>query len=252
MLLLLSLIFLSIFAFSLLGLNLLIFIINGIILLNVLFVINYYLYNILKNSIFLVKFINFILKNIALIIFWFIILSILCIIYLFLFGHEAYAESPPDTRHLQHLIQNTDLGNTFLTKSREFYTQKVMFDKNVKEFSLVYNNVIDNVEYVKGISISQIVPLSEVYDPSLEDTLMDRLHISKNEIREEADVLLGKVQELQAIDYKLHFISDTKFDNTKYQNLNLHFLQFRSNQWPAVQHPNKILTPLKDLKNRYF
>jgi hypothetical protein len=79
--------------------------------------------------------------------------------------------------------------------------------------------------------------------------------IEGKEIHNQACSMLDRVSELQALDAKIHSLSQTPFDNAEYQKLTHHFFQYRDSSrsipWYAIQHPNKILMDM-DLKNKYF
>jgi len=56
---------------------------------------------------------------------------------------------------------------------------------------------------------------------------------------------------LEALDKRIHFLSNTNFDNKEYQKLNVQFLKYRSCRWQGINHPNKILSDMNN-RNRYF
>ena len=225
--------------------NLLTIILNGIILLNILLVISYSLYYLLKNDKFREKFINLIKIIIILIIG----IIILCII-MFLFASTAYAESP-EPELLQRLIQS------FEEQKTNFYNEKELFDTKANGFSTWFNERFDKVEFTKGKATAhfKLMATTPAGNNPIEDHLLKVMPPLGKEIHHEAGSMLDRVSELQALDAEIHSLSQTPFDNTEYQKLTHHFFQFRdsnpSANWYAIKHPNKILTDL-DLKNKYF
>jgi len=90
---------------------------------------------------------------------------------------------------------------------------------------------------------------------ALEDFLFKRIPIEGNEIHNEACRMLDRVGALEAMDAKIHSLTQTNFDKSEYQKLTVHFFKYRDSsdavKWYAIQHPNKIIKGM-DLKNRYF
>jgi hypothetical protein len=218
----------------------LLIIINGIIFLNVLLVVSYYLYNLLKKYMSWVKFENFMIYTIIIIVF--IIISILSI-------GEAYAQTPEP--------ELNELMDTFLAKKTEFYNDKEIFDIKAKGFSNWFNDRIDKVEFTRGQPTPQFKYMADsvANNDALEDYLLKRIPVIGKEIHVEACSMLDRVSELENMEAQIHTLSQTNFDKTEYQKLTLHFFQYRSSnnavQWYAIKHPNKILMDM-DLKNRYF
>lgn len=231
-----------IIALLILNLNFLIVIINVIILLNILFVISYYLNNLSKNTIFWEVF-----KILTL----YIIVLIVCLI---IFSSECYAESP-EPQCTEVLVENIqknsrDLQEKLLVKRIEFNNQQNSFNIKVDRFSNYFNNVIFQVEFRNTEVLSYIRP-SLQGNNSIWNAWRDVMIIKDKEIQEEAGILLKKIDELEAIDARIHSFSQTNFDNKEYQKLSLYYSQYRSSKWCAIKHPNKILTQM-NLTNRYF
>lgn len=254
MLFLISIIYLTIFGF-ILPLNHLIFVINGIILLNVLFVVGYYLYNLLKNPIFWEELKKFILLCIISLIILILVYISLTIINLVILGSEVYALSPePLGDYVQDIQEHLrDLQQNFVAKRTDLYYQKMTFDRKVNDFSQNFNNLISHVECANGKAVPQFKFPSESLgaNDAREDELVAIFNKNSRNIKDEARIMLDKVSELQAIDARIHSISQVNFDNKEYQNLTNHFLQYRNLQWLGIKHPDKILTGM-NLTNRYF
>lgn len=243
-----NLAFLLIIGLSMLALNVIIFIINGIIILNVLFVIGYYLYILFKNPIFWKKYINFFIVLIV----GLFILSIIFIC-LSIFATDVYAATPePDTEAFFETLRNFKID--LAAKKVNFFNQKTEFDKKASYLIQSFNNSIDYVEYKKSIATSQFKPLSPylAHNESLENDCMKFWNSESRRIRIEAGSMLEKVSELEAIDAKIHSLTQTNFDNKEYQKLTHYFLQFRTgDNWIGTKHPNKIILDM-NLKNRFF
>ena len=198
----------------------------------------YYFYYLYQNSIFFKKFINFIFISIVVII--------VLILSLIIFATEAYAQSP-----------DFDLVETFLEKKTNFYNDKLLFDTKANNFSSWFNDRIAQVEFTKGRPMPQFKYMAESREQNdaLEDFLMKRMTVEGKEIHNEACRMLDRVSELEAMDAKIHSLTQTNFDNSEYQKLTLHFFQYRDSsgavRWYAIKHPNKIIKGM-NLKNRYF
>src|SRR4030095_1460143 len=158
-------IYLEIFILFIFDVNPLILIINGIMLLNV-FVINYYLYNLLKNTIFLDIFKIFRILFIILIIGLFIVFNL----DLFIINNEICALSPkllnPDIpvvedfklgnvqENLGNVQENLeDLQQKFVAERTDYNNQKLDFDKKINYFSDYFNRAISHIEFTKTNTI---------------------------------------------------------------------------------------------------
>ena len=211
---------------------------NGIILLNIFSIVSYYLYYLYNNYIFWRKFIN--------LIFFIFIFIILIIVTLFIFATDSYADGT-----------DFDLEQTFLEAKTEFYNDKLLFDTKANSFSSWFNDRIAQVEFTKGRPMPQFKDMADSREKNvaLEDFLFKRIPVEGNEIHNQACRMLDRVSALEAMDEKIHFLSQTNFDKSEYQKLTLHFFKYRDSsaavRWYAIQHPNKIIKGM-DLKNRYF
>jgi hypothetical protein len=232
----------SIFISFIFYLNPLIFIINGIILLNVIFVASYYLYLLLKNPIFWEIFMAFILS----------------ITFLITKAPEVLAETPePEETYTQNLnlwsLQENFRGlqQELVAKRTDFEYKKGLFDIKVNNYSNYFNNFISHVEFKEGKAMPQFKYIDGQQNDTVEDNLIKIMKNHSKEIQEEAKVLLKGLEELEAMDKKVHSLAQTYFDNKEYQKLNLQLIKYRSGWWQGINHPNKILSDM-DNRNRYF
>jgi hypothetical protein len=210
------------------------------------FIFNYLLYQKLKT-------INDeIIKNILYyILYYFIVIIIAIIIYSWFFIETVYAASPepgevPNLWNIQENLRN--LQQEFVVKRTDFFYKKGWFDYKANDYSNYYNTLFRQVEFFSYPTGSQVVPRFNYINGqqinAIEDYCIDVIRNHDQEIQKEAGVLLKKVEELEAMDKKIHSLTHTNFDNKEYQKLNIQLLKYRTSRWQSINHPNKIFIDL--------
>jgi len=243
-------IYLENFVSYIFNLNPLIFIISVIILLGV-FVVSYYLYNLLKNNIFWEIFKIFMILFIVFILGLFIIFNI----DLFILNNTTCTLSP---RLLNPIIQNTNSENTqenleylqekLVAERKDYNIKKKSFDAKVNRLSDYFNNAISHIEFSRTNVI--VYFKSSDNSPSL-NTWMNTMSNREKEVQEQVNSLIKKVNEIEALDAKIYSLTQTNFENREYQSLIFHLSEYRGSRWYLVERTNKILNGVNDndLKN---
>ena len=247
-------IYLEIFISFIFNLNPLIFIINVIILLNV-FVISYYLYNLLKNTIFWELFKYFITLFIVFIIGLFIVCNINLFISIYNISYltpepvEANSVNPTNQANPANPAL-ANLQQRFAAELVDYNRQMDLFHLNVCRLSDNFNNAILYVEFTKDGIIMHFDP---TFNEDLKNFCIHHWRFGVNLIGLEANILAQKVNNLEVLDANIHSLSQTEFSNREYQDLSIHLYRYRNLKWLAIQHPNKFLTEMEnDLDNQYF
>ena len=200
-------------------LNPLIFIIDVIILLNVLFVLSYYLYNLFKNPIF-----SYILG-----------IFVMLFIYLFitLLISDPIRLEGPDLESLQNmlLVEKTNFDSkltTLKTKVEhatnffESFTSKVVF--NMDPNRLIHIDLRPK----EGITYSEFHAAKQ------------QLNGMAEEVSSDAKFLLHKINKLNSIDWQIHFIKGNCYSDEHYKDLSSEIAKYTNKNWYIYGNPDRI------------
>lgn len=182
-----------------------------IMLLNVLFVISYYLYNLLKNPIFF-KIIKSILK-------WFGIFLFIFICFNFIGIPEAFAQSP-DPDILEELREN--LAMLKANYDKQYAELLVKAEQANTQFNILFESVTYDV--CRG----ELIPRGRPFPQAVENAHANTLGTLFGQTRLASQSLISEIDKMSNIDSEIHRITETSYSDSQYQELKNNCLKYKS------------------------